>query len=337
MSLWKRLTVTFFSVAIISFFYSTLDIRLFDLGINKRLRHSLFKIFTVGRSDENVIILNAADLSEGEIISKVDSLILCEPRIIGINPCHLKSVGSLKERFGNVQNVVLANCEENNALSLSRILNPDNSVTNFKTDRPDYFEFKIEPFTSAPTGTEVVYYNKARESFYHWELKDISFIKEYFQGKTILIGYTGDYLKDSIYYFNQCRVTPMNSEYGYEDVLPDMYEVEISACIISALHSDIHVHEVGIIPRILIILSFCFISVITITYIRTKWIPLNIFISFILFLVFIVSSGLLIAYQFQAGRYLALDELPFALAFVIIFTTVASILETKSRNGTAAQ
>jgi hypothetical protein len=45
----------------------------------------------------------------------------------------------------------------------------------------------------------------------------------------------GDFLTDSVYYYQNCRITPLNSYYGEGGILPDRYNIEISANILSSL------------------------------------------------------------------------------------------------------
>jgi len=183
--------------------YNFVNIRLFSLDINKQVRGSLFRVFKYPTMDESIILLNIGTLSLDELRDKVDSLVLCYPRTIGINLCHYEeNTSDFIKHFKEKNSVVIASCSNEGSRSLSSFINPDNSVTHFRTDRKDYFEFKIDHFVSRGNDFELIDFFNPRKSFYRWELSDVPIAPEYFQGKTVLIGYMGDYLTDSVYYFS---------------------------------------------------------------------------------------------------------------------------------------
>ncbi len=102
---------------------------------------------------ESIVLLNIGRLDQKELASKIDSLLKCYPRKIGINLCHYDSTEGFVNHFLSKKSVIIANCAEGESQSLSRIVNEDNSVTHFRSDRKDYFEFKIDLFENR--GNEV--------------------------------------------------------------------------------------------------------------------------------------------------------------------------------------
>ncbi|MGC4023448.1 MAG: hypothetical protein QM734_16620 [Cyclobacteriaceae bacterium] len=130
-----------------------------------------------------------------------------------------------------------------------------------------------------------------------------AFVPEYFRRKHLLIGYMGDYLTDRTYYFKNSRITPLNRYLEGES--PDMFDTQISACIISAFSGEEFLNDVKVLARILILFFFCIINVLAITYIKTRWIALNIVIAFIIFLLLVFGAGALIVYLFSVNPYLS--------------------------------
>jgi len=287
--------------------------------------------------DESIVLLNIGRLDQKELATKIDSLLKCYPREIGINLCHYDSgTENFVAHFREKKSVIIANCLEGESKSLSRVVNDDNSVTHFRTDRKDYFEFKLDQFENRGNEMERIYFIDPHKTFYRWELSNVAMIPEYFQGKTVLVGYMGDYLTDSIYYYTNNRITPINPYFGYEDVQPDMYDTEISAAIISAFEGKSFIHEVELIPRVLLLLAFCVFNVVVLTFVKTKWNTINIFIAAILFLLLSTASSALVLFAFTKGYYLAIDELPLVLLITTIFTVSLNILEKKELNSNPA-
>jgi CHASE2 domain-containing sensor protein len=328
---------TLFVVGLYYFF----DIRLFNLDVMQEIREHLFKLKT-GYGDESIIILNSGKLSSTEVKLKIDSLLSCHPAVVGINPCHLEGdVLELKKSFEGNDNVIFAECERKTG-TLGRIVNDDNSVTHFKHDNTDYFEFKVD-FRSNPPfhqkeiakrkeDVELIDFVEARKSFYRYYLETVVFTPELFSGKTVLIGYLGDYFTDSAYYFDERRVTPMNRYYGYDHIEPDTYDTEISAIIVSQLDNKIFINEISDVSRVFILFLLCVLAVLLLTFSRTRWLALNIFIAFVMFILLVMGAGWMIVYTFLQGYYINLDELPLALLIVSVFTIIHSVTENKKRN-----
>lgn len=326
----KRYLVPVLTTLLIVALYHSIDIRLFNLDITKKVRLALFHLYNNNsKANESIVLLNIGRLNLKQLETKIDSLLKCYPRKIGVNLCHYDSgTESLIEHFREKRSVVIANCLEDQTKSLSRVVNDDNSVTHFKTDRKDYFEFKLDLFENRGKDVERINFIDPHKGFYRWELSNVALVPEYFQGKTVLIGYMGDYLTDSIYYFKNCRITPMNPDYGGEELLPDMFDTEISAVLVSQFNGRF-IDEIEQLPRILLILLFCLLNVIGLTLAKTKWNTLNIIIAAILFILFSIISSFLVLFLFTKGYYLAFDELPLVLLITTMFTVGLNIFEKK--------
>jgi CHASE2 domain-containing sensor protein len=201
-------------------------------------------------------------------------------------------------------------------------------LTHFKSDRRDYFEFKIDLFENRGNETERIYFTDPHKSFGRWELSNIAFIPEYFQEKTVLVGYLGDYLIDSTYYYPNMRKTPMNPYHG-DELYPDMFDTELSAIIINQFREKVYLNEVGQFPRVFLIFLFSLVNVVLLTFIKTKSKVFNILIAAILFLLLCVASSALVVFSFTKDYYLALDELPLIFLIVTIFTVGLNLFEKK--------
>lgn len=156
------------------------------------------------------------------------------------------------------------------------------------------------------------------------------FNPDHLKGKTILLGYMGDYLTDSIYYYTNCRVTPLNRYYGASNISPDMYDIEISANIIRTINDNDFINEVNQIFRILIILAFTLINVFILTFAKTKWTIVNVIIATILFILLTGLGGFLMVMTFDNGYFLEMDELPLILIITTVFTVILNISEKKA-------
>jgi hypothetical protein len=132
-------------------------------------------------------------------------------------------------------------------------------------------------------------------------------------------------LTDSIYYYTNCRVTPLNGYYGASNILPDMYDIEISANIIRTINDNDFINEVSQIIRILIILAFSLLNVA-----KTKWIIVNLIIATILFILLTGFGGFLIVMAFDNGYFLEMDELPLILIITTVFTVILNISEKRA-------
>jgi hypothetical protein len=329
----RRYLLTVFFVIIIVGLYHFINIRLFSLDLTRQTKNALFLVRQTPQIDLTVVVLSVGKLQPAELQEKIDSLLITEPRKIGINLCHFDKVPKdLVNRYESNDRVVFANCEDLRAGSNSLIINDESTVTHFKTDKPDYFELKLTNFKARGNNIERINYgprldypiNKGElTNSYFWFNPD-------FKEKTILLGYMGDYLTDSIYYYTNCRVTPLNGYYGASNILPDMYDIEISANIIRTINDNDFINEVSQIIRILIILAFSLLNVVILTFAKTKWIIVNLIIATILFILLTGFGGFLIVMAFDNGYFLEMDELPLILIITTVFTVILNISEKKT-------
>jgi hypothetical protein len=284
------------------------------------------------------VILNVGKLTPGELKPKIDSLLTCQPAVIGVNLCHFEEdISGLKYSFNGNDKVIFAECNGKSG-TLSRVVNEDNSVTHFRHDNNDYFEFKVDFRSNPPfhqrkiverkNEFEIIHFVDSKKSFHRYELSSIAFVPEFFSGKTVLIGYLGDYVTDSIYYYKDCHITPMDNYYGTGNT-PDTYDTEIAANIVYQLDHKNFLNEIELVPRILILLFICIVDVLLLTIIRTRWIALNILLAFTIFILSVLGAGALVVYAFTKDYYLALDELPLILLISSVFTVGLSIFENR--------
>ncbi len=331
----KYLVAIGFTIAIV-LVYQFVEITFFRLDLQRAVRLSLFNRLRVEpQPDHSIIVFNAGTMSERDLQNKIDSLLITEPRKIGVNLCHWNRIPvGLLNRYRSDDRVVFASCRDTGVNSLAFQVDENNTVTHFKTDQPDYFELKLADFDARGNNQERIYYGPKLHypisigelnDSYHW------FNPEGLFDKTILIGYLGDYVTDSMYYYTNCRVTPLNVDFGKEEHLPDMYDIEISAHIIRAINQGEFINEVHPLIRGLILLSFSILQVVLLTFIKTRWTLINLCIAAILFMLFTFLSSSLMVLAFTQYYYLNLDELSLVLLVVTVFTVGLNFFQPNSQ------
>lgn len=157
------------------------------------------------------------------------------------------------------------------------------------------------------------------------------FNPEHLRNKIILIGYMGDYLTDSIYYYRNCRITPLNPYYGEPHILPDMYDIEITGSIVRMINDKDFINEVNQVIRVLIILAFSLLNVCFLTFVKFRWTIVNLIMATALFILLTGAGSFLLVYMFDLGTYLEMDELPLILLITTVFTVWMNIGEERSR------
>lgn len=321
----NRYLLTFlFTIAVISL-YCFVDIRFFNLDLNRIVKNSLFE-FKNKYADNSVVIYNVGELDADELMIRIDSMLLANPRIIGVNLCHLVKISSdLIASYKNNQRVIFADCL-NGSGSLSQIIYEDNIVTHFKTDRTDYFESQLTSFSGRGNENERINYGI---EFYISELRlDTWYFPSVIEGSTILLGYMGEsYFPGMISDYTTCRITPLNKYYGEDNILPDMYDVQISATIISMINKNDFVLEFPQWQRILFLLGICLLNVIALMFIKTRWVFINLIVATVLFMLLTGAGSYLVVHLFVQGYYLVLDELPYMLLVTTVFTVGLAVFE----------
>jgi hypothetical protein len=329
----RYIPVVIVSITIIGL-YHFIDIRLFNLDLTKRTKEALFVVRNEPDIDETVVLFNIGKLEPKELQLKIDSLLITSPRKIGINTCHWeRTPADLIKKYKSDSRVVFVNCDNNRPGSLSQIIADENTVTHFKSDNPAYFELQLTNFQGRGNSVERINYGpKLAYPVNVGELTDsyFWFDPDYLNDKTILLGYMGDYLTDSIYYFKNCRITPLNSYYGASRLVPDMYDIEISANIMRTINDNDFIDEINQFVRVLIILVFSLLNVTILTFINTKWTIVNLIIATVLFILLTGTGSFLLVYMFDKGYFLEIDELPLILLITTVFTVVLNIIEKKA-------
>ncbi|HMJ68615.1 MAG TPA: hypothetical protein VK508_06960 [Cyclobacteriaceae bacterium] len=128
-----------------------------------------------------------------------------------------------------------------------------------------------------------------------------------------------------LYQFANSRITPLNADYGESNIPPDLHEVYITASIVSTIDNEDFINEIGLFPRLMILLLIVIINVVLLTYINTRWIMVNIIIALAVFLLLNMAGNLLIVYLFGSAYYLNLDELTICLLITSISTLVLNV------------
>ena len=331
----RYIITTLFSIGII-LLYQLVNVNLFTIDFHKRVSNSLFKSLGLNIPvDTTVVICNTGKLQMDEFVSKIDTLVKREPKIIGINICDFDKVDrSAVNQFEGNKRILISNCGENTRGQLSRLIEEGNVVTHFRSNRPDYFEVLLsdswDVLKSRGNEFELIHYRSPIRNFFQFELKDIeSLDKAFFQGKVVLVGYIDDYVSDEIYNYQSSRITPLNEYYGEDEILPDMYDIQISANILSTIQNKQFINEVNPLLRVVIILLFCLLNVGLLTLIQTRWLAVNLVLHTLIFITLLASGPFLMIYLFSRGYFLQLNELTILLIITSIFTVGSNIRDSK--------
>jgi hypothetical protein len=347
----RYLIAALFAVGII-LLYRVYPINFFKLDVPQRITNRLFNLFNEERMpDESILIANSGNLTGVELRAKLDTLLTLNPRVIAVNLCDVDDGAALlADAYANNPTVILATCSGGKE-PLSRVVYEGNVVTHFKTNQPDYFEFRIandlKPLQARENDLERINYYGSLESFVHVDLTDLDeLIPEFFEGKTVLVGYAGDYVspmdtymgqagEDRIQGYKNARITPMHEYYGDEDLSPDMYDIQISANIIRMINEGNYITETGTAVRVGFILVSTLLLVFLVTVIRTKWLLLNLVIYFVLYSLIIMGGTLLIVVAFDNNYYFEIPELSIVLTVLGVFTALYNLSQQKKEGTTA--
>ena len=307
--------------------YRFVDINLFRIDVTKKTSNLLQSRFKNDLPHENGLILfNTGTLGIDEIQKQLDTLLSFYPANLGVNLCYLSEAE--RRKIQQKRGLVICECGSGAIARSSVMVNEDNSVTRFAANSSMLFEIKLSRgwLDLVERKNEVERINfRGRHSYLEMELKNADgFDPEFIQGKTVLVGYLGDQISEDIVDFKQTHITPLNPEHGQQYISPDMYELEISANIISMIWEKEFINEIPGVIRILTILAFSICTAASCSLIRTRWIVLNVLLSLVAFIFFVILGGLLIVVAFEFGYFLELDELP----LILIVTTISASLPT---------
>jgi hypothetical protein len=315
--------------------YKTSPVRFFSIDLYRRINDHLFLTFrNAPRTNTDIIILNISELPQEKIVPLVDILLTYTPKIIGINLCHLKKIDTSQfEKYSENSSIIIANCNEDFENSLSRKIESRNKVTHFKSNRSDYYEFRlledIDIIKTRNNKTERINFigSCSNGSFFCHNLVSLDNLTlDIMDGKIILLGYVDSQYGEDIYSFTNARITPMNKEYGEEYIPPDMFDTEISANIIASIYNQNFLNEVSIYWKILILLFATLIQVTIINLIKTRWLLVNLAIAILCFFLLNMAGSILIVYSFSVNYYLELHEMTLLLIIVTVFTFAHTIV-----------
>lgn len=323
------LTALFLSIAIL-LLYQLVNIRLFTLDITRNVSNSLQRSLRADLYPDNSIILfNTGRLSITEINKQVDSLLSFYPKMIGVNLCHLPE--SERKLFRPLKRgLVLCDCTASPQAS-SIIVGDGNIVTHFRSDSPNYFEVKASSgwldLSERKNKIERINYRDPVKSYMQIDLKNADgFDPEFIQGKIVLVGFIGENITEEIIDYQNTRITPLNDEFGDNYISPDMYDIQISANIVSMIKDKEFIDDASPIIRVGTILLFSFVNVLIVSFLRSRYIFLTILFQVIWFVVLLTASGYVMVYLFSKNYYIEMNELPLIL---IITTILAAFIERK--------
>lgn len=347
----KRYLITILFAAGIIMLFRVYPMRLYTLNLPQIISDRLFNLLRNDpMPDESIIILNSASLPGSRLKTKVDSLLMLDPKVIGINLCDIEEEAALlAEAYRENPKVVLGICSPGHD-PLSRIIYDDNVVTHFRTDREDYFEFKISDAAGVlkNRGNElerINYYGSfGMFPILNFNLDQVGeMYPEVFKQQIVLIGYCGEIVSGEevmmgvseekmIRDYKHSRITPMNLQYGYDEASADMHDIAISANIIRMINEQNFINEIGPVTRVSFILACAMLLVLLITVIRTKWLLLNLLLYFVCYSLIIIGATLLIVVAFDNNYYLELPELSIVLTVIGIFTVIYNLASQKKND-----
>lgn len=335
----NRYIITLLFGAAVVVLYHYVDIRLFEIDFVHRTHDKLFFLRSAPPLDPSIVLINTGTATAEEIGSVVDSLLTMPNIRIGIDPCQVQDTHGYLNRFADVPRVVLAGCGDEGGHPLSRIVEGDNSVLFFRADDPGSFEQSMTGWPGRGNEEERINYLSPGygETFYKSELEFVPFVV--MQGadqlEFVLLGYMGDYLTDSIYDYSRTRITPVNPYYGYGDILPDMYDLEISANIIHEIRDGTFFTELPLIGRIAILLTITLLSVVLLTVVRTRWLIVNLIWALLVFVLLQLLATYSMVMLFNDGIYLVLDELTLMLLIAMPFTFLLNLNDSRKKTAEA--
>ena len=202
--------------------YKTSPVRFFSIDLYRRINDHLFLTFrNAPRTNTDIIILNISELPQEKIVPLVDILLTYTPKIIGINLCHLKKIDTSQfEKYSENSSIIIANCNEDFENSLSRKIESRNKVTHFKSNRSDYYEFRlledIDIIKTRNNKTERINFigSCSNGSFFCHNLVSLDNLTlDIMDGKIILLGYVDSQYGEDIYSPNALRYYGTNSSY----------------------------------------------------------------------------------------------------------------------------
>lgn len=332
--------------------YHFYPIYFFSLDLPSKINGNLFtKLRTDPSRDESIVILNSGILTGEELKVKIDTLLKFNPKVVGINLCDIVQDASLLENaYSKRPEVVLGVCKNDDS-QFAHAVRDGNFVTEFKTDHPDYFEFKIadksnflREITNSRARSRINYYGTFN-TFHHFDLADIDNLQpEFLDNKTVLIGYCGDhvslmdtYLAPSqakpIQNHKSARATPLNDQYEYakkdQYLYPDIYDIQISANIIRMINEQNFITEINGVVEQFFIIACALLLAFLITIIRTRWLLVDLFIYLVCYWLIIMGGTFLIVVAFDHNYYFEIPGFSVVVTGVGIFTILYNLPSRK--------
>lgn len=282
----------------------------------EKLNTSLFKISGESDMDSTVVILNIGDLKDFETVDKIDSVILQNPRSIGLDLCSISKDSLLRAKYYKNSLVTVLNCSGDSELSSSLI--EGENASRFKTDSPDYFEIRLtdswDKIQKRGNEDEFINYKGVRNRFTTIDLKDAASIS--LRDKIVLVGYLGKTVPPDIY---------------YADLLETgLFQTQYSAFIISTIVNDDFITESNFILDALLILVAVLLIYWLLTIAPIKNAILLTIVAYIL--MGLVNAGLvgLVFVLFNKGFYLHTSGLTSILVITTLYTCLTKFEKQKS-------
>jgi len=217
---------------------------------------------------------------------------------------------------------------------LSRKVNDDNTVTHFISNNKASFELQfvkdLNSLFSRANEQELIFYDGSR--FYEGDLSNLENIEpELITNKMVLIGDLGRDSNGNLVNFKNAHITPLNEYYG-EATIPDMYEIEISANIITQIHHSKYLNEIGLVLKTLFLLGICLLHVALLSLTKTKWLVVTLILNSIQFIFLMIMAPICITLLllFANRYYLEINEFPLLLITTTLFTVILNVNHSRA-------
>lgn len=128
----RRYILTVIFAIIVIGLYHFINITIFNLDLTRQTKNALFVLRPIPQINPTVVVLSVGKLQPDELQEKIDSLLIAEPRKIGVNLCHFPRIPrDLINKYKSDDRVIFANCEDLKSGSVSLIINDESAVTHF--------------------------------------------------------------------------------------------------------------------------------------------------------------------------------------------------------------
>lgn len=266
--------------------------------------------------DSTVVILNIGNLNDFETAKKIDSVILQNPRSIGLDLCSVGKDSLLRATYDKNPLVTLLTCRADSEFSSSLI--EDQNASRFRTDRPDYFEIRLtnswDKIQKRGSKDELINYKGIGNRFTTIDLKDAASIS--LTDKIVLIGYLGETVSPDIYLVDLWEV--------------ELFQIQQSAFIISTILNDDFITESTFFVEALLIVVAVLLVYFLLTILPIRNSILLTLVAYLLLVLINAGIGGAVFVLFDKGFQLHTCGLTNILIITTLYTCLAKFEKQKT-------